>query len=610
MQGWLGLVAMMVAANGCAPAMNPDVPNGGMDVPNVQDTFRPDTNRPDTFRPPADTFVPPPEDTFVPPADTFVPPPEDTFVPPADVPNVDVPNFDVPNRDVPTDIPNPPRDVPNGLDVPSDVPPAPGCGLMVEPMALAVPAAGMTTTVTTTLNAMGMGGMNAGTSCQPLTGGSERIFRLTLAARTTIQLAATAMDANTDTVLEIRRNCASSATAVVCDDDSGPSTNSLIRRTLEAGEYFVVLDEYGAAAAATGGMVTLTLQTVTPAANATCAGAAPLMVGAAAMGNTITSGGDANPMTCSAFNNGPQLYYSYTIPANTVATFTAAAMGMPAWTPFIRVFNSCATENVCTASASSTVMVRNATMNPQMVVVSVAAPSIDSGGAFTLNTAIAMIPATAYTVTTNAMADCTEDLSMAPLVTWIPTGMPPMPPVPPLDDESTAFAALPFAFNYFAAPVTHWAVNTNGLAQLGAAGSGDPAYSNTTLPSASAPTGALAVFWDDGEVGALPEGVRTLSRGVAPNRSFIIEWTHHSLAAANALRYRVKLFETSNIIEYHYCSMTGPMGSTVHTGSSATIGLQSVDRMRGQLFAMPNTANQIGAGAMPVVNRIIWTPNP
>ncbi len=598
--GYVGMVATVIAASACSP---PPAGDAGVDVPNANMT---DTFRADTFRPVVDTFVPP-ADTFMPPADTFVPPVDDTFVPPADVPNADVPNADVPNFDVPNfdvpnvDVPNPRPDVPPGVDVPSDVPPAPGCGLMVEPAALAVPAAGMTTTVMTTLNAMGMGGMNAGTSCQADARGSERIFRLTLAAPTTVILAATAMNAGTDTILAIRRNCASSATEAACDDDSGPGTNSLIRRTLPAGDYFVVLDEYAVAPAdAAGGPVTLTLQTVTPAANATCAGAIPLMAGVAANGNTNLTGGELAPNMCSAFNSGPELYYSFTIPANSSATFTAVPSGMPAWTPFVRVFNACASQDVCTATGSGNAMLRNATMNPVTVFVTVGSSAVDNGGAFALTATTAMIPNTAYTMAPMAMASC-DDLGMV-MRDAVLVG----------DDVATPFAALPFAFTYHRVAATHFAASTNGFLQLGVMGdTSASALTNLALPAAAGPTGIVAVFWDDQFVRANPQGVRQQVLGAMPNRRFVTEWNVESFGAANSLRYQVKLFETTNVIEYHYCAMTGVMGnaSTRHTGTEATIGLQSRDRMQGQMFSN-NLLNAIGAGSMPVTNMIRWTPNP
>jgi hypothetical protein len=608
LKGCLVAAVAVAAATGCSPAAGVD---GGMDVPSAVDTFRPDTSRADTFVPPRDTYVPPedtfvppdtfmpPEDTFMPPADTFMPPadtfvPRDTFMPPADtfVPPMDA-VADVPNRD----------------SAVADVPPAPGCNLMVDGT-LAIPGAGMTTTVMTSLNAMGMGGMNAGTSCSGATGGSERIFRLSLAAQTSVIITANAANAMTDTVLAIRRNCASSGTEVACNDDiGGGNLNSSVRATLDAGEYFVLLDEYGDAAAATGGAVTLTLRTSAPVPAGACGTAPTLMAGVGVMGNTDVNGSEIAPNMCNNFTaTGPELYYTFSIPPNTVATINAVPSGMPAWAPYLRVFNTCMTQDMCSATnlaamagGTATVSVRNDRAVAQTIYVSVGSSTRINGGAFTITATTMAIPAVAYSVTQAAMASC-DDISMSP-----------RDPAVVGDDAVSMFAPLPFAFSYHRAAVTHWAANTNGLAQLGSmADMASSAYSNAMLPVNTAPSGALAVFWDDLEVGPAPQGVRAQVLGAMPNRRLVIDWTNTHLGAANSLHFQVKLFETTNVIEYHYCAMAAdPMAPAdmAHTGSSATIGLQSVDRMVGQTFTF-NRVNAIGAGSMPVTNMIRWTPNP
>ncbi len=275
---------------------------------------------------------------------------------------------------------------------------ATGCGLTVDGT-LAVPAVGATTTVMTTLNAMGTGGMITGVGCTTATiGGSERIYRLTITAPTTLVLAATAANTSTDLVMTVRRNCATSASEVACNDDEA-GTNPAIRRTFDPGEYFVVVDEYGDAASATGGMVTLTATAVAPAANAACAMATRLTAGTAVMGDTLASG-DVVTTTCSSFNDGPQLFYTYTIPANSSATFTATPTSMPVWSPFVRVFADCASAATCltTATGAATTGVsaatfENRTAMERTVTVSVGGTNIPAGGPFTLNVTTAVLPA-------------------------------------------------------------------------------------------------------------------------------------------------------------------------------------------------------------------------
>ncbi|MBL8685292.1 MAG: hypothetical protein JNK05_39300 [Myxococcales bacterium] len=347
---------------------------------------------------------------------------------PNDVTNADRPNppDDVPNP--PNDVPNPPDDVPTAMDVPNttdtpspsdvtstDSTPADtmgmdatgadvrtdsgpdassGCGLTVDGT-LAIPAAGMTTTVNTMLAAGGTGGMNNTITCTTATqGGSERVYRLTLTARTGVVLRATATTSGTDLTMVVRRNCASTVGELACNDDTD-GTNPVIRTVLDPGEYFVVVDEYGDAASATGGPVTLTLQTYDIVPNADCA-MPETLTGMTRMGNTNTG---ATPMTtCNSFNNGSQLFYSLTIPANTRTRVTATPSGMPAWSPYVRVFSDCASAATCLATAStsagmpSTAVFDNRSAMARTVIVSVGSTTLTNGGAFSLAAANEALP--------------------------------------------------------------------------------------------------------------------------------------------------------------------------------------------------------------------------
>jgi hypothetical protein len=196
------------------------------------------------------------------------------------------------------------------------------------------------------------------------------------------------------------------------------------------------------------------------------------------------------------------------------------------------------------------------------------------------------------------------------------------------DDATSPVVALPmgFTFPYFGDAmnvVTHFSANTNGLAQLYTSAMGTPSssFSNTALPSASAPAGSLAVFWDDQEVDTTERPmavVRYATIGAAPSRRFVIEWNALKFFAGTTetLRYQLKLVEGSGFVEYHYCSMTSTsMTATRHTGSEATIGLQNIPRTRGQTYLIDGTdtgmmggmARSVGGGtaASPSMLRFI-----
>jgi len=139
------------------------------------------------------------------------------------------------------------------------------------------------------------------------------------------------------------------------------------------------------------------------------------------------------------------------------------------------------------------------------------------------------------------------------------------------DDETSATVAIPFGFSWFTAAATHFSANTNGLMQIHASGSasGSTAYSNAAIPTASTPNSLIAAYWDDGNSTATAE-MRYQVFGTAPNRRLTVEWFDMTLfsSSGSRLTYQVQLFETSNVVEIHYCSLTGA------DGASATVGIE------------------------------------
>jgi cysteine-rich repeat protein len=151
------------------------------------------------------------------------------------------------------------------------------------------------------------------------------------------------------------------------------------------------------------------------------------------------------------------------------------------------------------------------------------------------------------------------------------------------DDVVSDSAALPFTFQYFGAPVTHWVMSSNGNLQL-TSGSGSTAYFNRAIPDASPPNAMIAPFWDDLVVTStpMPASARVLTTGSAPNRVFVAEWANYRpIRAPNGtgLTFQVMLYETTNVIEFHYCSITGTSDDLF--GSSATIGIENADGTAG-----------------------------
>ncbi|MFO0650875.1 MAG: hypothetical protein U0326_31915 [Polyangiales bacterium] len=340
----------------------------------------------------------------VPPTDIGddVPPTDGgTDVPPVDV-GTDVPptdgTVDVPSVDVIVDVPRP--DVPTP-DVPSS------CALPLQ-RALTLPSD----------RAMGTtsGTGRIGMSTCAAVGGPEHVYPLHVAARTGLQLSTEG--SMYDTVLLLRRTCDSAAATseIACNDDAPGGTTSFLRRVVDPGDYFVVVDQYGNADGR-GGMYNLAVTSVTPAANADCATPATLTPGTVAMGNT--TGGAAPGTACINNEWGPQVFYSLTIPAGQRATVTATPMGTPAWRAIVRAQTSC-TAGSCLASGASAMagaaaseVIDNRGTTPLTVVVSVASGTGPTGGAFSLSAALST-PPTAPANATCSMATAVADGAVIP----------------------------------------------------------------------------------------------------------------------------------------------------------------------------------------------------
>jgi hypothetical protein len=216
---------------------------------------------------------------------------------------------------------------------------------------------------------------------------------------------------------------------------------------------------------------------------------------------------------------------------------------------------------------------------------------------YQLSVDLIAIPAPAYTKTTTPQA-CSTLASPTTLITTIG------------DDSTSATTALPIPFSFFGTAMTHFGVSTNGKVQFFTASSATVSneWGNVSIPTAATPNGIAAAFWDDLHVplaGGAP-AIRFETTGAAPNRVVTIEWFDISLATgagsptfpgvgtrSELMNFQVKLFETTNVVEFHYCSLNPGTGlATAVSGSGATIGLENTAGTEGVQHSF-NTANSV-----------------
>jgi hypothetical protein len=171
---------------------------------------------------------------------------------------------------------------------------------------------------------------------------------------------------------------------------------------------------------------------------------------------------------------------------------------------------------------------------------------------------------------------------------------------------------LPFTFYFagFAATSAH--VTTNGWLSLN--GSGTTASNNTYLFTSTAPNVTLAPWFDD----LRDDGTSAITyktEGTTPDRVFTVEWSRiRSYSGSTYVRisFQVKLYETSNIIEFHY----GTVESGTHSASeSASIGLEdATSGTNHYLEATTGTMNTVVTNLSSATNwpssNYRFTPNP
>ncbi|MES2704592.1 MAG: Ig-like domain-containing protein, partial [Bacteroidota bacterium] len=129
------------------------------------------------------------------------------------------------------------------------------------------------------------------------------------------------------------------------------------------------------------------------------------------------------------------------------------------------------------------------------------------------------------------------------------------------DDLTLSGVGLGFTFNFCGVNYTTLSVCSNGWVSL--PGTGVATFTNASANIATA--GWLMPFWDDLHGAGHTAYYQTT--GTAPNRVFTFEWNNfHTFSAAGNGNIQLKLYETSNVIEFWY-------GTSTYSGISATIGI-------------------------------------
>ena len=158
------------------------------------------------------------------------------------------------------------------------------------------------------------------------------------------------------------------------------------------------------------------------------------------------------------------------------------------------------------------------------------------------------------------------------------------------NDDCTAGVSIPFAFTFYGVSHSSFSVSSNG--KIGFPTSS--IYSN----GCTIETNNIAAYWDDLYP---PTGgsVRSQTVGVAPNRSFVVNWAVPHISGGSVYDIRAALHEGSNAIEYCYLETT-TLNASFDLGASATVGIMGPSGV-----GLPYSCN------MPVITeglRLRFTP--
>jgi hypothetical protein len=154
--------------------------------------------------------------------------------------------------------------------------------------------------------------------------------------------------------------------------------------------------------------------------------------------------------------------------------------------------------------------------------------------------------------------------------------------VPEIEADNAASGQIPigFTFNYFGVSYTNVIATSNGVLNLNPSANQDFYYNDI---GGSLYDHLIAPLWDD--LSGFGGTATYVTTGTSPNRVFTMEWKNWRwrFFSDPAISFQVKLFETTNAIQFHYREEPGLLSSP-----SAAIGL--VGNSPDQFYSLENSS--------------------
>jgi hypothetical protein len=130
-------------------------------------------------------------------------------------------------------------------------------------------------------------------------------------------------------------------------------------------------------------------------------------------------------------------------------------------------------------------------------------------------------------------------------------------------DDCVAALPLPFPFTLYGTGYNTANVSSNGTIQFFTSSAN---HLNTCLPAPSLGV-ALLPDWSDYVTDCAQCGVFTSVTGIAPNRSYNIEWRAGYFKGGGSANFETRLYESTGVFEFIYSQMSDP-------GDNGTVGVQ------------------------------------
>lgn len=173
-----------------------------------------------------------------------------------------------------------------------------------------------------------------------------------------------------------------------------------------------------------------------------------------------------------------------------------------------------------------------------------------------------------------------------------------------VDDVLSAATNIGFTFQYGCQNYTQFKASSNGWLTFNTAVTGGTAFNNLNT---STDRPIIAPLWDDLKTGT-GGNVNYKLTGVTPNRILTVEWKEMLWTfsgTTQALSFQVKLYETSNIIEFVY-TRNGAATANITTSAGASIGLSGIPS--GNFYSLQDVTATPAVSSVTEVTNIATKP--